>query len=371
MIFNNLTYIYQSGRIKRFNSTGNYPNEFFYGLNTIKEKFNNTEIIEFKHSDTFKLSHYVFTFLRKITGLPFYTENILSRKNYKIIKNSDLIMLSNQRMGFSTLPLLIINKVFKKQSSCVFVMGLYNVNTKKKIKLILRKFFIYIFLITIDKIIFLSEGEYEYSKNNYKKLISKFKFIPFCIDTKFWNPQKNIEKKNNKILFIGNDGMRNYKFAINLAKQMPEFHFTFVTTKVEKTDLLSENIELINGIWSEETLSDIEIRELYEKSDLTIIPINESLQPSGQSVALQSMALGVPVIITQTKGFWEPKIYKHLENIVFIKDNEIEVWKDQILDVIENKELRNFIIKNAKKTVNENNNLIKFDAELEKILFSK
>ena len=32
-------------------------------------------------------------------------------------------------------------------------------------------------------------------------------------------------------------------------------------------------------------------------------------QPSGQSVALQSMSLGIPVMITETKGFWQKEVY--------------------------------------------------------------
>ena len=234
MLFNNLTYIYNSGRIKRFNNTENYPNEFFYGLNFMKEKFNKTEIIEIKNSSSFKLSSIIFKFLRKITGLPLYTENILTRSNFNILKKSDLIMLSNQNVGFTALPLIAVNKLFKKQTSCVFVMGLYNTNTTKKIKLLFRRFFTYIFLLTIKKIIFLSEGEYKYSKKKYKKLAHKFTFTPFCIDTKFWSTNENIQKNNNNILFIGNDLMRDYSFAINLARNMPDYEFTFVTKKIVK-----------------------------------------------------------------------------------------------------------------------------------------
>ena len=45
--------------------------------------------------------------------------------------------------------------------------------------------------------------------------------------------------------------------------------------------------------------------EVYKKSGLTIIPLKNSYQPSGQSVTLQSMAVGTPVMITKTDGFWD------------------------------------------------------------------
>ena len=41
---------------------------------------------------------------------------------------------------------------------------------------------------------------------------------------------------------------------------------------------------------------------------MTIIPLKNSIQPSGQSVALQSMACGTPVVITETFGFWDKKL---------------------------------------------------------------
>ena len=366
----NLTYVYHSGRVDRYTSSRSYPKEFFYGLNSIKESFENTDIIEFDNDLDSKLINLLSRFLRKISGLPFFLEKLISKNNFRKLTNSDLIVLTNQRMGFSALPVLIITKLLKKQTSCVFVMGLYNVNTKKKIKLLIRRVFTYIFLLTIDKLIFLSEGEYDYSRTKYTKLQNKFSFIPFCVDTDFWKSSRNINKDTKNILFIGNDGMRDYKFVIELAKNMPEIQFTFITKKIQQSDLLSDNVKLINGVWSEETLSDEDIKKLYENSNLTIIPLKESLQPSGQSVALQSMSMGIPVLITKTKGFWEPRIFKHLENIIFIEKNETKTWEKQIIDVLENYQMSNSIANNARKIVTENNNLSKFNKKLNSIIFN-
>jgi len=370
MNYENLTYVYKSGRIKRLNGKETYPDEFFYGLNFLSSKFKNTSVIELEENKSNIFFKNYFNLIRYISGLPFYSEQIISRKNFKILKNSDLIVLTNQGLGFSALPLILINKLFKKQVSCVFVMGLYNVNTNKKIKLLFRKFFTFIFLKTIDKIIFLSQGEYNFSVQKYSKLASKFSSLPFCIDTEFWNPSLGKDKLKNNILFIGNDGMRDYDFAIELAKNMENYNFTFITNKIEKSNLKSNNIELINGFWSEETLSDIEIKNIYENSLLTIIPIVETLQPSGQSVALQSMSLGVPVIITKTNGFWEPKKFIDKENIIFVEKNNITQWKNKINHILSDKEFYEKLSKSAKKTVNENNNLNLFNKNLIKILLN-
>ena len=364
----NLTYVYQSGRLKRSKSQNIYPKDFFYGLDELKKSFSKTTVIEFEEVKNIKISKFFYRLLRKASGLPFYTENINSMKNRITLFKSDLIMLTNQRMGFSCLPLLFINKIFRKQRSCVFIMGLYNVEVNNVIKRNLRKIFIYFFMLIIDKLIFLSEGEYTYAVNKYKNLSKKFKFIPFSIDTEFWNGENTNKKIGNKILFIGNDGKRDYSFVINLAREMEEFEFTFVTKKIDEKELLSKNIKLINGIWNDETLSDEEIKELYLEADIVIIPILESLQPSGQSVALQAMSLGTVVLITETNGFWEPEVYKHLENIIFIKENTIEDWEKEIMNILSSSDLKNKIENNAFLTVRENNNLENFNRELKLLL---
>ena len=71
----------------------------------------------------------------------------------------------------------------------------------------------------------------------------------------------------------------------------------------------------------------MEIKEFYKKARLTILPIKNTLQPSGQSVALQSISMGVPVIITETMGFWDFTNFKNNKNILFVENNKVETWK--------------------------------------------
>jgi glycosyltransferase involved in cell wall biosynthesis len=51
-------------------------------------------------------------------------------------------------------------------------------------------------------------------------------------------------------------------------------------------------------------VTDAELRELYRHALAVVVPLEDSIQPSGQSVALQAMACGRPVILTRTRGLW-------------------------------------------------------------------
>ena len=54
---------------------------------------------------------------------------------------------------------------------------------------------------------------------------------------------------------------------------------------------------------------------------------------------------------------------------VFIKNNEIQAWEKQIVEIFENYEMSNLIASNARKIVTENNNLLKFNKKLDSIIF--
>ena len=133
---------------------------------------------------------------------------------------------------------------------------------------------------------------------------------------------------------------------------------------------MPKNVKLINGSWRKELISDNEIKNLYTTSWLSVIPLKESLQPSGQSVALQSMSMNVPVMISFTKGFWDEDLFEDEKNIYFIK-NGVEEWVSKINNLEKSKN-RNLIVKNAYQTVENNFDINKnfdlFNQLVEKIL---
>ena len=362
-----LIYIFQNGRKDRLNNK-EFPKEFFYGYQWVSKKFKNSEIIEFSKNRNSKVVYSISRMLEKLSGLPFFLDKIMKKENYKKFKDADLIIMTNQRVAFSSFPYLILNKMTKKSKTGVFIMGLFDVVHKNIIKNTLRRINIYIFMKLADKLLFLSLGEYEFVSRSHKKFKNKIEFLPFPVDTKFWeSSQKLLDNKN--ILFIGNDGKRDYEFVIELAKEMQDYKFTFITSKILKEQIKYPNIKLINGDWGQEILSDIEIRDFYHDSFLTLIPLNKSLQPSGQSVALQSISCGTPVLITETDGFWQPELFKHKKNILFMKENNISAWKELINECASDKDLYNDLIKNGKETIIKNYQLDEFNLKLEKIFF--
>ena len=87
------------------------------------------------------------------------------------------------------------------------------------------------------------------------------------------------------------------------AKFLPEIRFTVITRR-EKPRILPLNVEWRRGDWKEAPVTDEELRALYQQAACVVVPLEECIQPSGQSVAMQAMMCGAPVVHTKTAGWW-------------------------------------------------------------------
>ena len=294
----------------------------------------------------------------------------MTKNNFKRLSVSDIVVFTNERMLISSLIYLTYLKRKKKIKSAVIIMGLFSKNTNSKIKNVLQKYFINFTLSKVDHVIFLGTGELEIAVKNYPEHSYKYKHIPFMLNKKFWLSNGDIASKNkSEILFIGNDGRRDYEKLIEIAEKLPEFKFIFVSKIIKQKDLKSTNIELINGYWNDNILSDKDIKKLYDRCRITILPLKESTQPSGQSVALQSMSRGVPVLISKTDGFWDKDNFENEKNIIFLEDNSTENWVKKIKQIYYESELLDSISRKSMESMKKSSDSKDFYFELEKIFF--
>lgn len=350
MLNKKILFIFISGRKEKVLNP-NLPEEFLYGYNSIKSINPETEYIEFK-SNQGKLLKFLSLFLRKISGLPIFFEYLMDLSYLKKFYSSDIIICTNQRVGFSYLIFHLFINIFKKKKLIIFIMGLLDVKHKSKLKNKFRNSLIKLLFFTSTKLIFLGKKEYNFACANYSEYLAKLEFLPFGVDLNFWE-FKNLENQRSKsILFIGNDGKRDFKFLEEIISKLPELEFNVLSKKTNHLKKY-ENVVLHNGSLNTEELSDYDVRQLYYNSTLTILPIQDTLQPSGQSVGLQSIACGTPVLISKYKGFWDESNFINNKNI-FFESNDIESWINKIKLIFENQLLLNSVSKNGIKTIEEN-----------------
>ena len=367
---NNITYVFSGPRKDSYINNSVEAKEFYYGVFNPEFDKSNINIVDFQSKKSIPnlLLQFFDKVFTKLFSLPFYTAKLTTFENFKTLKNSSHIFLINENVGCSALLLLLfLNK--KRVKISMFVMGLYSKRLRFKYLKTFHYFLIKLLVSQVDFVHFLGKGEFNKACKTHPKLSKKFNYFPFSIDAEFWTSNEAFRLKDNEdILFVGNDGNRDANLLIDIAKAMPEYQFIFVSKIPKLQDIELPNVKLISGSWGDKALTDSELRKIYNNARLTIIPLKESSQPSGQSVALQSMSVGVPVLISKTTGFWDEEIFENNTHLFFQNDNNPSSWSKIIEDLYKNIKKTEYVSNNAKILTNKHFDLNNFYKRLESYL---
>jgi glycosyltransferase involved in cell wall biosynthesis len=365
-----ILYVFGPGRKTKLNENNYQAKEFFYSYLYFKEKYG-AKIIEVNKnaqnkSGLRKIIYFYDRVVVKLTSFPSYAIELIFNRNIRIYNKSESIIFTSDALFLSFLPIAFIFKLIRKPNkNIVITMGLFGKISNNNLEKLFNFVFLKIILYSSDKFVFLGYGEYLFAKKHFKRHSTKFEYLPFCIDGDFWSSSKTFKKKG--VLFVGNDGKRDFELLKNLTKEMKDISFTLITN--HDLDIIQDNVKIIKGNWSSQLLTDEELRDYYSKSKVTIIPLKESLQPSGQSVALQSIACKTPIIISETSGFWDDKDFISNFKIQVVKSRDINAWKNIILNSLANYNEINLSNKNLKNFYSDYD-IERFDLGLEKIISS-
>lgn len=186
----------------------------------------------------------------------------------------------------------------------------------------------------------------------------------FGVDHRFWIPPA-ADCSHNYVLSVGNDGRRDFDTLIRAAAKIPvEVKILTSRTLPEK---LPRNISLVRSSWHRQIVSDADLRTLYQNAKCVIVTLFDSYQPSGQSVALQAMACGTPVIITKTKGFWAKNIFVDTEDIIFVPAGDADKLANSVNHLLNDDQLRNRLRINGRALVEKLFNSEQFAENMERI----
>jgi len=364
-----ITYAYGHGRERKINKSSNYSSDFLYGYDYLKKlNYDVDYIIPINKKNSLLI--FVEKVLRKCTKLPFYMSDYISWNNIKKIFSSKIVILTNDPIALSLLPILILYKLFKRGEIIVVIMGLLSKPKPNKLIKLFQNFIIRTLLFVSSKFIFLGKNEKLDAEKLYSNNKDKLSYLPFCVDTNFWHEEK-VEKIYD-FIFVGNDGNRDYKFLIEMVDHFQNYRFLIISNNYQLSKYFENktvfNADFYKGSMSESRITDAELRTMYNKSKVSLVPLNNTVQPSGQSVSLQSLSVGIPVIISDTKGNWFNGEKISSEFIYTAKQNTIENW-DQLIENI-HQESNDYVKISKRMTAYIKDNLDKsvFDLNLEKII---
>lgn len=129
----------------------------------------------------------------------------------------------------------------------------------------------------------------------------------FGVDTAFWTPGDGPEEPPRSagkpfVLAVGNDAQRDHETLLEAARGAA-WRLVLITRR-PLPPAIPGNVQIVRGSYSE-GVSDAELREYYRNAACVVVSLKSGLQPSGQSVTLQAMACGTPVVLTRTPGLFD------------------------------------------------------------------
>ena len=267
-----ILFIFGPGRKTKLDENSIKAKEFFYGFHYFTKSYK-TEIIEvFKGSENKKgirkLLHFFDRVIVKLTNFRSSTIELITINNIRRYKLFDSTIFTSDALFLSFLPIALIYKILRrKNKNYIITMGLFGKKSSNILESIFSSLYIRLILIGGDKFIFLGYGEYQFALSKFPKQLKKFEYLPFCVDTGFWSKTDNKEKEY-EILFVGNDGKRDFELLKKIIQENSKLNFIVITNHNLKIDF--ENVEIVKGNWSEQLISDEKLREYYSKSRLLL-----------------------------------------------------------------------------------------------------
>ena len=355
-----ILYLFKKGRKLRLKNLENIPSEFFYGYRELSnENEFNLDLLEQSDIDLglkhIFLNKFINIISRLLFNLPFQIIlGLLLNKNYKKLRQKDFIVVTTNTMGIA---ISIANSFGLISSKVLFInMGLFKNNPN------IFQVYFYRYIFHKVKLLTISKKEYNILKTLFND--KNVKYVRFGVDKNFWYPQKKIIG-NPYALAIGNDLARDWETLVNAwDENFP--NLKIVTSLPVFTS--KKNIKIIRGDWHSQELTDEEMKDLYRDSEFVILPLKQTLQPSGQSTCLQAMACSKAVLISNINGIWDKKLLKHKENIFFVKPNDETDLNRAIKSLFINKELRTKLEENGRKLITDHFNISNMKKDIKKIL---
>ncbi|MCR4333495.1 MAG: glycosyltransferase [Patescibacteria group bacterium] len=202
--------------------------------------------------------------------------------------------------GPSLLYLMLAKKVWKTRTKFVLLnielTRMLNANKNNRVKL---RFIVWL-LKELDGIVCLTQFQKKYLEETFPFLRGKCFFVPLGVDVKYYLP--TYENRSAYLLSAGRDMGRDYATVIDTARRMPEreFHIVCSQRNLKGIHDVPPNVRIFID------LPFAELHKKYQEAELLLLLThNDSFQGgadcSGQTVLLDAMANGLPVVASRKK----------------------------------------------------------------------
>ncbi len=303
-----ILYLFKSGRENRIGAGG--PSEFFYGMLQLEDLGHDVTMVLDCDIGCDQASPLIWRPFHRLgqwlTGIPIWPSIcMMPGERRKKLEQGDCLIATTSTFGICLALLARFGLVRTKV--LILAMGLLDRSTSRRVAAVYRWL-----LRDPVHVVALSDANAAYLS---KILGRKIPFIPFGVDTSFWQPTDNQNDHDGEayVLSIGNDLNRDYSTLV--AAWKPYYPMLRIVTSLPVA-CDKPNITIIHGSWHTQVLDDQDIRKLMQHALFVVLPIGDTIQPSGQSASLQAMACSKTVVVTDYRGLWNRDVMRSGETCV-------------------------------------------------------
>jgi glycosyltransferase involved in cell wall biosynthesis len=304
-------FVYTSGRRDRLEAhglDGSFPTEMFYGAVELIRGGLAAELLEERDLEPRATGSLVRLLTRapsRVAGVDLGRVARLAVGGARArINRFDAVVTTSNDVGLQ-LGALRAARLLPTRVVAI-VMGLVPVGTPRTRTLVLRR------LLERVTVLSISRGEQAWLKEALGPAVD-VGYLPFGVDHRFWcaGPGANGAPY---ALSVGNDAQRDFDLLARAWRaDLPTLRIV-----TRRRVPAAPNVQVIEGDWRDRVLSDEALRDLVRGAAFVVVPLRETVQPSGQSVTLQAMACGKPVILTDTRGLWDRDLMRSGENCLLV-----------------------------------------------------
>ncbi len=124
--------------------------------------------------------------------------------------------------------------------------------------------------------------------------------VPYQVDTHFWSPRARADETRPLVISVGSENRDYQTFAAALDGVDADVVIaagSHWARRIARRDGISSAIQFLSA-----PLNFRQLRDLYARADLVVVPLKDVSNQSGVSVILEAMSMGVPVVVTATEG---------------------------------------------------------------------
>jgi hypothetical protein len=188
----------------------------------------------------------------------------------------------------------------------------------------------------LDHTFFFGEADREEAIRRYELSRELTSVIPFGVDTEFWRPEPTVPVRNVAVA-IGQDMNRDFDLLAAAPGRNPTH---IVTRRAVNVPSGASHVTVATGdFFGSNSMSDQELRTLYNMASVVVVPLKDVNQPTGYSVTLQAMSCGRPVILSRIRGLWSPDLLKDGENCLLIPPSDRDALGRAITLILNDREL--------------------------------